>query len=254
MLAMEKVLNSSQYINQDSVQFWYSDFHSQCCGNDPEDFCLDLLDFEGKLTCSDELGFKRRILLLIQEYQFYIPDFRFNVSLDEIDDIYELYETGNFEITAARAKFQHKRMENTTTRIKAMNQIRSGMSQIHFDTDEFLNTPIPYAYIYTQWEANETISAELVRNLGLTFATIAIVSLILIMNVQVCILVLLCVIFTVIDVCGFAHFMGLTIEMVTSISLILSVGLALDYAAHFAVVFTCLKSGNRQEKMTKSLE
>ena len=48
--------------------------------------------------------------------------------------------------------------------------------------------------------------------------------------------------------------MGLTIEMVTSISLILSVGLALDYAAHFGVIFSCLKTGTREEKMRKSLE
>merc|ERR1711935_1210865 len=58
----------------------------------------------------------------------------------------------------------------------------------------------------------------------------------------------------VINVCGYAHFMGLTIEMVTSISLILSVGLALDYAAHYGVIFACLKTGTREEKMRISLE
>ena len=67
-------------------------------------------------------------------------------------------------------------------------------------------------------------------------------------------MVFVCVVFSVINVCGYAHFMGLTIEMVTSISLILSVGLALDYAAHFGVIFSCLKTGTREEKMRKSLE
>ena len=49
----------------------------------------------------------------------------------------------------------------------------------------FLVSPVAYSYMYIQWEANETISHELIRNIGLTFATIAIVSLVLIMNLQV---------------------------------------------------------------------
>ena len=52
-------------------------------------------------------------------------------------------------------------------------------------SNEFLVSPVAYSYMYIQWEANETISHELIRNIGLTFATIAIVSLVLIMNLQV---------------------------------------------------------------------
>ena len=44
---------------------------------------------------------------------------------------------------------------------------------------------------------------------------------------QTCALVLASVAFSVTNVCGYAYFMGLTIEIVTSIILILSVGLAL---------------------------
>ena len=55
-------------------------------------------------------------------------------------------------------------------------------------SNEFLVSPVAYSYMYIQWEANETISHELIRNIGLTFATIAIVSLVLIMNLQVSII------------------------------------------------------------------
>ena len=67
---------------------------------------------------------------------------------------------------------------------------------------------------------------------------------------QTCAIVLMSVVFSVTNVCGYAHFMGLTIEIVTSIILILSVGLALDYSAHIAVHFVCIKDNNR-EKMTR---
>ena len=67
-------------------------------------------------------------------------------------------------------------------------------------------------------------------------------------------MVFICTVFTVINVCGFANFMGLTIELVTSICLILSPGLALDYAAHVGVVFVSLQSGSRLERMQQTLE
>ena len=66
-------------------------------------------------------------------------------------------------------------------------------------------------------------------------------------------MVFICVVFSVTNVCGYAHFLGLTIEIVTSITLILSVGLALDYAAHVGVIFSCQKYGTRQEKTKRTL-
>ena len=64
----------------------------------------------------------------------------------------------------------------------------SEKSSKNSSSNEFLVSPVAYSYMYIQWEANETISHELIRNIGLTFATIAIVSLVLIMNLQVSII------------------------------------------------------------------
>ena len=65
------------------------------------------------------------------------------------------------------------------------SQNSSEKSSKNSSSNEFLVSPVAYSYMYIQWEANETISHELIRNIGLTFATIAIVSLVLIMNLQV---------------------------------------------------------------------
>jgi len=196
----------------------------------------------------------------LQHNPFWYQDMRFNISLEDIEDEMELYESGEFELTASRAKYQHYKLANTTIRTTAMQEIKDSMDQITFeqpnnieDPDRFLKVPVPYAYMYIQWEANRIISDELIRNLSLTFATIAVVSLLLIINLQVCLMVFISVVFSVTNVCGYAHFLGLTIEIVTSICLILSVGLALDYAAHVGVIFSCMKTGTRQEKMQKTL-
>ena len=146
-----------------------------------------------KICPFPELGFKRRLLLFLQQNQFYLPDFRFNVSIQELseDKIYDIYDFGSVAIKASRAKFQHNNLANTSIRIEAMNEVKEGLNSIKFNLhlnssgDNFLQSPIAYSYIYQQWEANETISHELIRNLGLTFATIAVISLVLIMNFQV---------------------------------------------------------------------
>ena len=51
-----------------------------------------------------------------------------------------------------------------------------------------------------------------------------------------------------INVCGYSHYFGLTIEIVTSICLILCVGLALDYVSHIGVAYICSKETTRNSK------
>ena len=97
------------------------------------------------------------------------------------------------------------------------------------------------------------MSKELIRNLSLNFGTVTIFTFFFIPNIQMVIMCLCCVAFTVTNVCGYMHFMGLTIEIVTVINLILSVGLAIDYCAHIAVSYICYEEGTRHAKAKRAL-
>ena len=192
LLQIENVLKSSPYVRSDSIQYWYPKFYRDCCLIEPADYCIDYFDIFSEYNCTHEIGFKRRLLLFLQHNPFWYQDMRFNISLEDIEDEMELYESGEFELTASRAKYQHYKLANTTIRTTAMQEIKDSMDQITFeqpnnieDPDRFLKVPVPYAYMYIQWEANRIISDELIRNLSLTFATIAVVSLLLIINLQV---------------------------------------------------------------------
>ena len=71
-----------------------------------------------------------------------------------------------------------------------MTSVKTELAKIVFnssddDTSNVQKHPIAYTLMYVQWEANEVISDELIRNLSLTFGTIAFVSLLLIANIQV---------------------------------------------------------------------
>jgi len=133
-----------------------------------------------------------------------------------------------------------------------MDSVKSAMNEIVFDEPDSFS-PIPYTMMYVQWEANKVISTQLIRNLGLAFGAIAIVNLLLIADVTVSILVFLCVALTLLDIAGGAYFMGLTIEIVTSIILILAVGLALDYSAHIGVTYVVSRGTDRKQRTQDTL-
>ena len=103
------------------------------------------------------------------------------------DDEYNHYTNGDWEVTASRARFQHSSLENTTIKFRAMTSVKTELAKIVFNSSDsnVQQHPIAYTLMYVQWEANEVISDELIRNLSLTFGTIAFVSLLLIANIQV---------------------------------------------------------------------
>ena len=81
------------------------------------------------------------------------------------------------------------------------------------------------------------IGKELWRNLGLAMACVAVITLILLADLPICLMVLLCVILTLVDLVGFLHFWGITIDTLSCVNIVLAVGLCIDYSAHIAHAF-----------------
>ena len=78
------------------------------------------------------------------------------------------------------------------------------------------------------------------RNLGLVLLTVTIVTLLLLGSLRLCLLVLVTVLLTLVDLIGFLHFWGITIDIISSISVILAVGFCVDYSCHIAHRFLLL--------------
>lgn len=87
------------------------------------------------------------------------------------------------------------------------------------------------------WTSDKMITQEISRNLILALICVMSTTAILIAEMQTCCWILLCVLLTLLNVCGFMHFWGLPIDMVSSIGLQLAIGLSVDYAAHVAHAF-----------------
>ena len=102
----------------------------------------------------------------------------------------------------------------------------------------------------------QVISSELIRNLCLTMAAVVSVTLILISDLVTVFWVFTCIAFTLIDLLGLMYYWGLTVEISSSIIVILAAGLAIDYSAHIGHTFTTVhgskSSKQKQQQRTKN--
>ena len=61
------------------------------------------------------------------------------------------------------------------------------------------------------------------------------------------------VVLSLIDVAGFMHFWGLTIDTVSCVNLIIAIGLCVDYSAHIAHRFLVERDGSREDRVRLTL-
>jgi len=115
-----------------------------------------------------------------------------------------------------------------------------------------ISTAFSHVQVYAAWETDEIIGSELWRNIGLAMACVFLITLILLANVPVCLMVLLIVVMTLIDIIGFLHFWNITIDIISCINIVLAIGLCVDYSVHVGHAFI-VATGNRQEKVEDAL-
>ena len=107
----------------------------------------------------------------------------------------------------------------------------------------------PYTFshskVYAAWETDQIIGYELWRNIGLAMVCVFCVTLLLLCNIQICIMVILIVVCTLTDIIGFLHFWGMTIDIISCINIVLAVGLCVDYSVHIGHAFLIAKGLQR---------
>uniref|UniRef100_A0A1B0CNT4 Putative conserved plasma membrane protein n=1 Tax=Lutzomyia longipalpis TaxID=7200 RepID=A0A1B0CNT4_LUTLO len=109
-----------------------------------------------------------------------------------------------------------------------------------------------WSKMFGNWITDEIIDAEVLRNIALALLCVMICTAILIVNFQICFWIFICVLLTLINVCGFMQRWGLTIDLVSCIALQLAVGLCVDYAAHIGHSFLTF-SGTRNHRTLSTL-
>lgn len=162
---------------------------------------------------------------------------------------------------------QHIPIGTTFDQIRAMQSIKDAVKSVNF-TQGYEYIAI-YSLDYVTWASNrvnkilrnsslshqsnmslinqfaQIIGEELIRNLILEIVAVGIVTLVLLRNFLASFWVMCCVLFTLVDLLGSMYFLGLTVEISSTIMILLCAGLAVDYAAHIGLEFI-RSSGSKQ--------
>ena len=128
--------------------------------------------------------------------------------------------------------FQHQQFYEVGHQISAMRWMKKAIADQNFKGISFAASQT-----YSRWEIDEVIGWELKRNLIIALGCVAVATMLLIADFKSCFFVFICVLLNLINVVGFMHYWGLTIDIVACTNIIISVGLCVDYSAHIAHSF-----------------
>ncbi|XP_046427563.1 patched domain-containing protein 3-like isoform X1 [Neodiprion fabricii] len=223
-----EALKANPYVNNQTVDCWFIAFDKwlQARSLDPED--------------NDEYhSYLTEYLLLTKEGQAYIKDIKFN-----------RIPINDYNITTSQIQIQHVLINTTSDQIRAMELIRETVESINFSMGN--EHVAVFSPDYVSWTANKIIGEELIRNLGLEILAVGLVTIILLQDLEASFWVICCVLFTLVDLLGSMYYLGLTIEISSSIMVLLCAGLAVDYAAHIGMEFTRMK-GTKNERAVATL-
>lgn len=155
-------------------------------------------------------------------------------------------------ITGARFMGNHRMCEDSTCQVKNMRDLRSTVSAVSPALGGS-PAPFPFSEQYLNYEQYASIEEEAIRNIGLAFLAIFIITVAMIPNIKVALLVFLSVVLTILEVVGFMWHWDMKIDGVTVVMLIVALGLAIDYSAHIGMAYCTGGAGSRSEAVIKAL-
>ncbi|XP_011872409.1 PREDICTED: Niemann-Pick C1 protein-like [Vollenhovia emeryi] len=135
-------------------------------------------------------------------------------------------------IVVANIDFNYRRFSGPHEWVPAMDN-----SKLFAKEAQIRGYVTVWSKMFGSWTADKFISQEVIRNVFLALICVMGTTTVLIVEVQTCCWILLCVLLTLLNVCGFMYFWGMTIDITSCIGLELGIGLSVDYAAHIAHAF-----------------
>eukprot|EP00658_Telonema_sp_P-2_P014428 TRINITY_DN15482_c0_g12_i2.p1 TRINITY_DN15482_c0_g12~~TRINITY_DN15482_c0_g12_i2.p1 ORF type:complete len:926 (-),score=215.55 TRINITY_DN15482_c0_g12_i2:272-3049(-) len=155
-------------------------------------------------------------------------------------------------IAISRISANHKWAAKSSVKVSGMDSFRDTVSAYNSRLDGSLGEPFGYSYAYPAYEGYKVIQEEAIRNMGLALLAIMVTVVVLVPSLVISGLIFVAISSTVIEVGGFVHWWGLTLDNVTVIMLVVSVGISVDYAAHMGHSFYS-ETGDPSERAAKSV-
>merc|ERR1712072_226689 len=248
---MKLYMNSSKLIDQEkSISDWYGQFMETSRNNDA---------MLSTWLTSDNKRFKDRTTFYTELHNWYDGGggARFRSSLQWID-------------TDCNKGDLHKEVDATCDPTKGLLAMKMGCTltleatdkgNVRYETMTYLRKNVtailgdkafPYSFQFLYWEETGVIGEELVKNLLSCAAVIIIIICAMIPHARIAPFVIFGIIYAVVTLVGFMHWWEVTISGVSTIYILISVGLAVDYSAHIAHMFVT-STGTSSERSIKAL-
>ena len=219
----------------ESVDTWTSGYVKYVLGN-------DLVGNNTDVALIEEELFRKTLTqyLFSPSGALYRGKFRFRKDL----------ECGGIapEIDLFEISFKHKLLDGPEEQIPAMNSVKDAIKDSDISGRVF-----PWAYGYAAWETDEVIAEEVYRNIGLAILCVFISTLLFIANLRGALIIIFVVLITLVDVGGFLHFWGITIDTVSCNNLVIAIGLCVDYSVHVTHRYLH-EQGTNEERVVSTLQ
>ena len=151
------------------------------------------------------------------------------------------------DILLSSLTFTHVKFSGRGEHIPALHKVKDLIADCHFSGNVF-----PFNQEYSNWETDEVITKELFRNLGIAMACVFLTTLLLLADFFGSVIVLFTVAITLVNLCGFMHTWGITIDVVSAVNVIIAIGLCVDYSVHICHAFLTV-SGTRRDRAAAAL-
>lgn len=116
------------------------------------------------------------------------------------------------QIIIATIDFHFKRLRTPHEWIPAMDDSKRIVAELPIHGHITV-----WCKMFGPWTTDKLIAQEVLRNVILALVCVMATTAVLIAELQTCCWILLCVVLTLLDVCGFIYFWGLTIDLVSCI-------------------------------------
>ena len=153
------------------------------------------------------------------------------------------------KIVASRFTGQHTKAADSKERIAGMDSVRADVGAV----GAFGRDARVYGFTYLNIEQFKAIKQEAIRNIGFALLMIfVVIALLMSKSPAGVVIVFLCIAAIVVEILGYLHFWGTSIDSVSVIMLVISLGLSVDYVTHLGHNFI-MQGGSAADKLVGSM-
>lgn len=141
-----------------------------------------------------------------------------------------------------------------TTRLKTSQEQGDFMLRIRQIKKQSAIPCILYSPIFVFGEQYIQILSTTLQTVGIALAAILFVKFLFMPNILIVVVVALTLLSILVGLFGFMHFWDLSLNSVTMIHLVMSVGFSVDFSVHICHAFMSVKENNREYVLKKSID